>query len=268
MTHSKSTIILTGSLILASLFLFFLSETSPLKSFRQAVTRLEAPLAFSMYRSGLAIRKEASFWLKLRQTGSENLTLKERVVSLEGEVARLSEIEQENAILRKQLMLNEKSDFRGRLVLADVIGGEVGGEGSLLINQGKQAGIKKDDVLLVENYLLGKVKEVKANSAIVTLIVDPSMVISALDQSSPTRPRGVVKGRFGTNLVMESILAEESVNVGDIVITSGLDSTFPSGLIIGEVVKVTGANQGSLKSAEIKPILDFTKLEKVFVLRK
>ncbi|HXH28439.1 MAG TPA: rod shape-determining protein MreC, partial [Candidatus Polarisedimenticolia bacterium] len=56
------------------------------------------------------------------------------------------------------------------------------------------------------------------------------------------------------------------VEVGDVVITSGLDRIYPKGYTIG-VVRGIEVGEGLTKVVEIRPEVDFRRLEEVLVLK-
>jgi len=76
----------------------------------------------------------------------------------------------------------------------------------------------------------------------------------------------VVEGQVGGSLVMKYIPQEETVNVNDIVITSGLGDNFPKKLIIGQVTAVQQRDIDMFQKAEIRPTVDFNKLDVVLVI--
>ncbi len=68
---------------------------------------------------------------------------------------------------------------------------------------------------------------------------------------------------------MSYVQADEHVQVGDRVITSGLDGVFPKGLLIGVISSVGEREKGMLfQSLEVKAAVDFGKLEDLLVVRE
>ena len=53
---------------------------------------------------------------------------------------------------------------------------------------------------------------------------------------------------------------------GDKIMTSGLGGIYPKGLLVGEVIDVVDDEGGLLKNAMIRPAVDLTRLEEVFVI--
>jgi len=56
------------------------------------------------------------------------------------------------------------------------------------------------------------------------------------------------------------------VEVGDVVITSGLDGVYPKGLRVGIVTAVSEPGSKLLRTATLVPAVDFGRLEQVFVI--
>ena len=56
------------------------------------------------------------------------------------------------------------------------------------------------------------------------------------------------------------------MRVGDVIITSGLGGVYPKGLRIGEVTSVSPSDPVMLQTAEVRPAVDFGRLEQVFVM--
>lgn len=66
---------------------------------------------------------------------------------------------------------------------------------------------------------------------------------------------------------MEYVSELANVEVGDVVVTSGLDQIYPKGYTLG-VVAAIGEGEGLTKIVEIRPEVDFRRLEEVLVLLK
>ena len=65
---------------------------------------------------------------------------------------------------------------------------------------------------------------------------------------------------------MEYIPQEEQIDVGDIVLTSGLGGVLPKGLVIGQVTEVLQMDYALFQSATVRPAIDFSRLELVLVI--
>jgi rod shape-determining protein MreC len=115
---------------------------------------------------------------------------------------------------------------------------------------------------------VGKVTEVYAESALVLPILDPAVYVAA--RLAESRYEGLVNGngqRAG-NLLMRYVdrQARFSVESSDLVVTSGMRSIYPAGLRIGMVTAIQGRSYESSLEIDLDPIVDFPRLEYVFVL--
>ena len=183
----------------------------------------------------------------------------------------LSTLRDENARLRDVLGFSES--IRMENVPARVIAKEPGSFFTgLTINRGRTAGIRRDMPVIANQDgvqgLVGRVSYVGLSSSVVMPIFDPQSFVAGRLQRS--RHEGLVGGRgVNTNLLSMEYVAESArlqVSTRDLVITSGMRSIFPEGILIGTIDSIRGeAYETSLRIA-ILPVVDFGRLEYVFVL--
>ena len=58
------------------------------------------------------------------------------------------------------------------------------------------------------------------------------------------------------------------VEIGDQVISSGLGSIYPKGLLLGKIITVQEEKHNLYKIAEIEPAVDFSRLEELMIITK
>jgi rod shape-determining protein MreC len=112
--------------------------------------------------------------------------------------------------------------------------------------------------------LVGRVAQVGPRTAEVQLLTDSDSAIAALLQTS--RVTGLVVGQPDGTLRMEYIPQEQHIDVGDIVLTSGLGGFMPKGLVIGQVTEVLQMDYALFQSAVVRPAIDLSRLELVLVI--
>jgi rod shape-determining protein MreC len=112
--------------------------------------------------------------------------------------------------------------------------------------------------------LIGRVAQVGPRTAEVQLLTDTDSAVAALLQTS--RVTGLVVGQPDGTLRMEYIPQEENIDVGDIVLTSGLGGFMPKGLVIGQVTEVLQMDYALFQSAVVRPAIDLSRLELVLVI--
>jgi len=80
-----------------------------------------------------------------------------------------------------------------------------------------------------------------------------------------TRVRGIVSGLLEKGAILKYVKRADDVQVGDRVVTSGLDGIFPKGVSVGEVTRVSRKDRGLFLYAEVTPTADASRLEEVLV---
>jgi rod shape-determining protein MreC len=85
-----------------------------------------------------------------------------------------------------------------------------------------------------------------------------------------SRYEGLVSGGGGgTNLIMRYVddRARESIRFEDEIVTSGMNSIYPAGIPIGRVDTIQSKAYETTLELTLQPIIDFERLEYVFVIQ-
>jgi len=179
--------------------------------------------------------------------------------------ARLKDLEKENTEIRKQLNFFHRRNFTA--VAADIVGQNFDSvEKMVIIDAGEAAGIKLDQpVISGDGILIGTIAKVEKDISIVRLINDNQSKIAAtiLNKDGSL---GVVEGGYGLSVRMNFIPRNETVLIGDTIITSGLEQTIPRGLLIGEVAVAENEAYQPFQQAVLTTAIDLSKLTIVSVL--
>jgi rod shape-determining protein MreC len=222
----------------------------------------------SIFRTPLKIISGSYYALRdisnFKELERENKILKENIENLERELLKLQESRLENERLRALLGFTESN--KPRFIPAMVIAKDpLDLKDIIIIDKGKKHNVHKDMVVISGNGLVGRVRESGWGIARVLLITDRDSVVSGIVQR--TRDQGAVVGNGCSGLIMKYLELDSSVAKGDKIITSGFGSLFEKGIMIGEVVSVTRDESGLYSNAIIKPEVDMTRIEEVFVMR-
>ncbi len=146
---------------------------------------------------------------------------------------------------------------------------------TLTLNRGSKDGIKVNDPVVGALGLIGKVISVSPTTAEVLLILDGEGQVSALVRNgSGNGIFGIVQGTYkrGSRLTPEGNMQmlfrrEDNVNIGDLVLTSGIGGVYPKDVPIGEVVEIKLDPTGLLKTAFIEPLVNFDTLEEAYIIK-
>jgi rod shape-determining protein MreC len=198
----------------------------------------------------------------LRGVRAENRQLKEQIEQMRLEQVRLSEDAAQAH--RLQTLLAFKEQYIARTVAAQVIG--TSGTDSnrvIYIDKGEDAGIKRDMAVITADGIVGKVMLAYRSEAQVLLINDMSSGVGVI--LGDTRLQGVLVGTVNGEVVLNDVMSDEQVPVGEKVLTSGGDQIFPKGLPVGTVAKVANGKELFL-NIKIKPAANLSRLEEVLVL--
>jgi len=264
----RSRALVLGTLALLVVIGLVLDELGALGPLQGIFLQITTP--FQRLLNGLTNRliDTSQSWRDLRDLRARNQQLESLVDQLMIENVRLKEVEAQNEDLRRKLAFSETHP-QYILKAAEVKGRVIGYEPAnfmsvLVIDVGKRHGIRKGMPVVSDRGLVGRILSVGTNWSKVLLIIDPSSSVAALVQSS--RAPGVVSGHLGQELTMGYIPQEETVNVGDVVLTSGMGGDHPKGLVVGQVVEVHRRDIDTFQEAVVRPAVNFDKLENVLVI--
>jgi len=202
-------------------------------------------------------------YLYLVHLEEENRLLREIIEEMKQERIQLLEFRGENSRLRA--LLGFKQDFQKPLLPAEVIGKDLSGWfQTVVIDRGTRDGIEEGMAVVSVQGIVGQVMESSKSFARVLLITDPNSAVAALIQRR--RARGIVAGNGRQLCRLEYLHRSEEIEPGDLVLASGLDGVYPKGVLIGTVLKTETKDPELFQRVEVKPSVDFRRLEDVMVL--
>ena len=137
---------------------------------------------------------------------------------------------------------------------------------TMVIDRGEEDGIRQGMPVVNAAGVVGKIAEVSRGMSKVILLTDPQFSVAALIQEP--RESGVVSGTLKGVCRMKYIREDSQIHIGDKVITSKLSSSFPEGLLIGEVIAVNDNSKKPTVECLIEPSVGFSQIEEVLVILK
>ena len=186
---------------------------------------------------------------------SENAQCKEQLVDHE-------ELRQENERLKKLLSFSAQREER--MVAARVIGVDASSWfRSITIDRGSAEQLREGMAVVSAYGVVGRVVTCTSHSSRVLLVVDASSKLSTLIER--TRARAICRGD-GDGMSLDYLPLTDDVQVGDLLITSGLGGGFPKGLIVGAVTRVDKRGFDMFQTVKVEPAVDFDHLEEVLVI--
>lgn len=206
-----------------------------------------------------------------------DISLKNRIEweSLEKENAELKERSVDyDEILAENKRYRELLDFKAAHRQFNVRAGSVISRdygtwsNTMVIDIGREDGIEENMAVVTPAGVVGFISDVYPHSSRVQLLTDPRTSIGAIVQRPESRVSSVVRGNGNvpTEPQFVNIAKDADILEGDTLVTSGFGSIYPKGLYIGTIVSIHQDDNDFVKYAVIRPGVDFSKLEEVFVI--
>ena len=265
---SKSFFVLITVLLLLAGIPTILSAMGQGSLVRDGVMAVVTPAMRGARALGDAFAGFGKYFSEFDRLKEENEALADRVRELEEQVYNAELLEEENAWMRAYLGAKRThTDFV--FCDANVIGSEAGRYvSSFTLDRGTSSGIAVGMPVLTDDGVVGQVTEVGLTFCRVSTVINYDSSIGAyLERSGEI---GLVSGDFSYRkdglCLLEYLPFDADVAVGDTVTSSGLGSVYPRGLLIGEVVEITGDAYNHVKVAVVKPAADLGNLKKVMIL--
>ena len=135
----------------------------------------------------------------------------------------------------------------------------------VIINRGSDDGLRRGMPVVTHQGLVGRIASVLPNAARVQLITDSSSRINVQLQKSGAE--AALHGSLTGDISLQSIPQDAQVDVGDVIITSGLGGDYPADLIVGQVSGVRRRPSEMFQTASVQPVVDFAALNVVLVIK-
>ena len=202
---------------------------------------------------------------------AENAALRQQIARMEETIRQAEADVEENKKFRELMNLTKQrrdlTDFEAAMVTEHAV---TNWTSSLTLNKGTSLGIEVGDCVIDEcGNLVGVVDRAGTNWSTVLTLVDTGTSLGA--QVFRTKDLGVAQGDFSmmreNRLRLDYLPPDCDPMAGDIVVTSGLNGYYPSGLVIGSVEEVRLDDSGAASYATLIPAADFDALTEVFVIK-
>ena len=224
-------------LILISLTLMGLDSRKKIhQEIRQKSDYLSIPITYAINLPKNVSESLQQLFKSKAQLLEENQKLENNVINLSIENQRLIFIEQENLQLRKSLGIVNNLDF-------DSIGAEIilpkvkNGKEIIMVNKGLNHGIKIGQPVINNIGLIGQIIFVGKNYSEINPITSKKYIVPAILEKATDNI--IIRGNGNKYLEITMYPAHRKIKIGDILITSGIDSIYPKGIKIGKIIKIT-----------------------------
>ncbi len=262
--------LLTVYLILAGIFLAF-STGGMVMNFRSIGFNLMSGTQRGVYSITGFFSGTVAAIRELSQLKDRYEALEERLKDYELLQRSNADIRLENERLKELLGFSESITLDN--IPAQIIGRDPNNLYSgITINRGVRHGVRKNMPVISfqgsNTGLVGKIVQVGRSTSMIMPVYDYQCYVSARLEES--RYMGLVNGRGSADspLLMRYLKkrARDEIRVGDKIVASGENYNYPRDVPIGFVSSIRSLDYETSLELDIEPIIDFSRLENVFVL--
>ena len=268
--HKTETVL--AGLLLISILLIIISTNTVVFKPKQVGLTIFSTIQKGFSGIGSFFSRTVNSIGELQDLKAEYKELRNRMTEYKSLERDILELKNENEELREQLEFSNKIGYDH--VAAEIIGKDPGNIFStIIINKGSVHGLKKGMPVIAYQDgfqgLVGKIVDLARGTSTVLPLIDRSCYAAARIQTA--RYEGLVsgRGRGEETVVMQYVKkrARNEIKYGDLVITSGMRSLYPKGIYIGRVREIEAKEYETSLQLTIETIIDFSRLEYVFVLK-
>ena len=236
----------------------------PLHKFQAAFSQLSSPVKVVGGLSGVVGDAVSDSLVGMDPSGATVEELRRQNAELKQQNSELNEYK--NSIASLENLLKVANTYNFDYVSASSIGSNLNPTTGLLsLNAGSNDGVSIGQAVMGQFGLIGQVLSVGTNTCEVRLISDAQSSISAMVQNS--RVQGIASGSVFATIYLEHTPLQETINYGDVLITSGAGGTIPKGLLIGTVNNVEYSADKLSRIISVTPNGDsFGSIENVLII--
>jgi rod shape-determining protein MreC len=226
---------------------------------------LSSPIQKTFWTAGESCSGFITSFVNAGSLNKQNQGLKDEIQKLQSEITSLQSVVGGNQAQVAVSQICQNNNFK--LLIAGVIG--LDDQDMLSINKGSTDGILENmPVINQQGALFGKIFKVyKTFSKVMHNSNKNSVVNVKVQQSDPTKSEidGVLKGSGKLGVYLDLVPIDDTINQGDILVTSALEETFPKDLLVGTITKVQKNDQNPHQQAQVQPFLA-SSIDNLFVI--
>jgi len=257
-------------LLLAVPFFFLrasIRDPEELNVIDRNLMRVMAPVQFLAAASARRLSEWFSDYVYLVDVRRDNNRLSREVQRLRHDVRQLAQTEAENDRLRGLLGLKETLPVETiSAVVTTKTPTEFFRVAQLAIDHGG-ARVAQNMPVIGPGGAVGLIRSVSGDGATVQLVADAGFGVDVVVPR--TRARGFVRGTGDESkytVKVEYVRRSDEVEVGDMLVTSGVGCRFPEGIAVAKVTQVVKRDFGSYQAVIAEPTVDFSRLDSVLVV--
>lgn len=259
--------LLTAILVVVSLSVFTIGVREGDEGFLHSVRGAFQTLVSPLKLAGASLSSPfVGMSNVMRNLTADEQTLSELKEENKRLLARNVELEEAQITLKQlQELLELRSTYNLQSTAATVIAGSADSwTSTVTLDKGTSAGLVVGMPVVDGKGAIGQIIACELTTSTVRLLSDEGSSVSAMIQSS--RAQGMLRGSPDGTLYLSFIRTDQTVDVGEIVVTSGLGGVFPKGLPLGKVSSVESSPGSTYYVIVVEPYSTVMNLEEVLVV--
>lgn len=202
----------------------------------------------------------------MSQLSSENRRLRNDLLVQKARMARMRAVADDNIRLRALLDAAQRSSLD--VQLAPILDVDLDpSRQRLVLDAGSGDGVSVGQSVIDAGGLVGQVIATTPMHATVLLLTDPSHAVPVAVARSGVRLVAYGEGR-GDELRLPSIPLSSDIEVGDLLVTSGLGARFPAGFPVGTIIDLQPDDSRAFLVGSVRPAAQLDRGREVLLLRK
>lgn len=255
---------LTLALVLSVVLIFVDHKLEGFKSTRVYLNSLMSPLQYLANLPGLMLSESAQRLTSQEQLLAENQQLNDQLLLMSEKLQQFEVLEKENNQLRELLQAPVRTE--SRKMVAELMAVDKNPYSQqIVINKGAIDGVYLSQPVIDDEGIVGQVMEVGSTNSRVLLIADVTHAIPV--RSLRNDIRFIATGSGSLNeLYLEHVPHSVDIQVGDVLISSGLGNVFPEGYPVAEVTRVIRNESRPFARVVVSPLANLDRLRHLLLL--
>ncbi|WP_165312375.1 rod shape-determining protein MreC [Vibrio ziniensis] len=251
-------VMLSASLMLAD------SRLGAFVSVRYLLNSLVAPIQYAADLPRTMFNDFYSLFSTREQLMTANQGYKREVMTLKSDLTLLDQYREENQRLRK--LLGSEFVRDEKKVVTEVMAVDTSPyRHQVVIDKGRTDGVYEGQPVINEKGIVGQVTFVAAHNSRVLLLIDPNNAIPVQNIRNDIRVIASGNGQ-SDEIQLEHIPTSTDINIGDMLVTSGLGGVYPEGYPVAYITDVDKDTRREFASIKAKPVVDFDRLRYLLLI--
>jgi rod shape-determining protein MreC len=250
---------------LVSIALLFLdTRYRYLEHLRQVAAVVILPLQYAVQLPQRALEHVGEYFVSQRALTDENAALRQQLVAQGPAVQGYPDAREENARLRA--LLEVRARYGGGATAVELLyAGRDPFTQKIIVNRGADAGLKPGGAVIDAQGVVGQVTRVYPTVAEVTILTDKDHAVPVRVERSGVR--SVLFGAgAGRAPELRFMSPNADIRVGDTLVTSGIDGTYPPGLAVAEVATIDRDTGQMFARITTRPLAGVDRSQHLLVL--